>query len=100
PPAQPPAARLGEAACRALVLDHPGVLARRGRIGEAEDLYRIPRRRLLDLLAAEVVERPHLPPCVTRDDRVADAERAPVDEHRRRGSAADVQARLEDGRRS
>ena len=94
--AQALAARLREAARGALVLDHFRVLARGRRMVEAEDLDRVARCRLLDLLAAEVVERAHLAPGVAGDDRVADAERAAVDEHRRDRAAADVQARLDD----
>ncbi len=56
----------------------------------------VARLRLLDLLAAEVVERAHLAPGVAGDDRVADAERAALDEHRRDRAAADVEARLDD----
>ena len=50
----------------------------------------------LQLLAAVVVERAHLAPRVAGDDRVADVQRAAVDEHRRDGAAADVEARLDD----
>ena len=55
-----------------------------------------PGPRLLQLLAAVVVERAHLAPGVAGDDRVADLERAAVDEHRRDRAAADVEARLDD----
>ena len=57
-------------------------------------------RRSLHLLAAVVVERAHLAPGVAGDDRVADVERAAVDEHRRDRAAADVEARLDDRART
>ena len=50
----------------------------------------------LTLLAAVVVERAHLAPRVAGDDRVADPQRAALDEHRRDRAAADVEARLDD----
>ena len=40
----------------------------------------------LELLAVEVVERTHAAPGVAGDDRIADVERAAVDEHRRDGA--------------
>src|ERR671936_228599 len=49
--------------------------AGRRRMVEAEDLDRIAGLRLLDLLAAVVVEGAHLAPRVAGDDRVADAQR-------------------------
>ena len=91
----PRAGSRGARAC-ALVLDHAGELAGGRRLVEAEDLDRIARPRLLQLLAAVVVERAHLAPGVAGDDRVADAQRAAVDEHRRDRAAADVEARLDD----
>ena len=56
----------------------------------------VPGPRFLDLLAAVVVERAHLAVRVAGDDRVADAQRAAVHEHRRDRAAADVEARLDD----
>ena len=93
---QPLAAHLRVAARLALVLDHAALLARGRRMVEAEDLDRVARPRLLDLLAAEVVERAHLAPGVAGDDRVAHAQGAAVDQHRRGGAAADVEPRLDD----
>ncbi len=55
-----------------------------------------PGRRGVDLLAAVVVERADAPPGVAGDDRVADLQRAALDQHRRDGAAADVDARLDD----
>src|SRR4030095_16102621 len=51
---------------------------------------------LFHLVTAVVVERADLPPSVACDDRIADLERAAMDEHRRNGAAADVKARLDD----
>ena len=79
-----------------LVLDDARQLAGRRRPVEAEDLDGLAGARLLDLLALVVVERAHLARRVTRDDRVTDAQRAAVDEHRRDRAAADVEPRLDD----
>ena len=95
-PAQALATRLRVLARLALVLDHARVLAGRRRLVEADDLDRIAGAGVLELLAVEVVERANAPPGVARDDRVADVERAAVDEHRRHRPTADVEARLDD----
>ena len=94
--AQALSAGLGVGARLALVLDHARLLPCGRRLVEAEDLDRVARPRVLDLLSVEVVEGAHLAPGVAGHDRVADAERAAVDEHRRHRAAADVQARLDD----
>ena len=94
--AQPLAALLREVARAALVLDDATELAGGRRLVEAEDLDGLARAGLLDALAAIVEERTHAAPRVARDDRVADLERAAMDEHRRDGAAADVEARLDD----
>src|SRR5207245_2825083 len=78
---QPLTAHLGEMARLALVLDHSGMLARRGWLVEADDLDRLAGLRLLDLLAPEVEQPAHAPVPVAGDDRVADPERAAMDEH-------------------
>ena len=80
----------------ALVLDDAAELAGGRRVVEAEDLDGLARPRLLDLLAAEVVERADPAPGVAGDDRVADLERAALDEHRRNRAAADVEPGLDD----
>ncbi len=90
--AQPLAALMGEVAGAALVLDDPAELACGRRAVEAEDLDGLARRCFLDALAAIVVERAHAAPRIAGDDRVADLERAAVDQHRRDGAAADVEA--------
>ena len=94
--AQALAALLRELAGAPLVLDDAAELAGGRRTVEAEDLDGLARARLLDALAAVVVERAHAAPGIAGDDRVADLERAAVDEHRRDRAAADVEARLDD----
>ena len=93
---EPLGALLGEVLRLALVLDDAGELARRRRTVEAEDLDGLAGLGLLDLLAAVVVERAHLARGVAGDDRVADAQRAALDEHRRDRAAAHVEPRLDD----
>src|SRR4029077_8912063 len=61
-------ALLREITCVPVGFDHPGELAGRRRLVEAEDLDRIARLRVLELLALVVVERPHLAPGVSGDD--------------------------------
>ena len=56
----------------ALVLDDAADLAGRRRPVEADDLDRVARPGLLDLVAVVVVERAHAAPRVAGDDRVAD----------------------------
>ena len=90
------AAHLRALARVALVLDDATELAGGRRLVEAEDLDRLARPRLLELLAAEVVERADPAPGVAGDDRVADLERAALDEHRRDRAAADVEPGLDD----
>ena len=94
--AKPLGALLGEVLRLALMLDDAAQLAGRRRAIEAEDLHRIARAGLLDLLAAIVVERAHLAGSVARDDRVTDTERATLNQHRRDRTAPDVEARLDD----
>src|SRR5581483_11368674 len=98
--AEPLGALLRELARAALVLDDARQLAGGRRTVEAEDLDGLAGMRFLDALAAVVVERTHAAPGVPGDDRVADPERAAVDEHRRHRAAADVEARLDDRARS
>ena len=81
--AEPLGALLGDVLRLPLVLDHAGELAGGRRTVEAEDLDGLARTGLLDPLAAVVVEGAHLAGRVAGDDRVADAERAALDEHRR-----------------
>src|SRR5204862_878580 len=90
------AALVCEVAGAALVLDDARELAGGRRLVEAEDLDGVARPRLLQALAAVVVERAHTAPRVAGDDRVADLERAALDQQRRDRAAADVEARLDD----
>jgi hypothetical protein len=87
---------LGEVARAALVLDDTGHLAGRRRMVETENLDRIPRSGILELVPAEVVERANAAPGVTGDDRVADLQRPAMDEHRRDRSSAHVEPGLDD----
>ena len=89
--AEPLGAQVREVLRLPLVLDDADELARRRRMVEAEDLDRVARPRLLDLLAAVVVEGAHLPGRVAGDGRVADAQRPAVDEHGRDGAATHVE---------
>src|SRR3954467_11287117 len=95
-PAGPPAPLLREILRLTLVLDDPRELAGRRRAVEAENLDRLSRTSLLDLLTLVVVKRTHLAGRIARDDRVADAQGAAVDEHRRDRATADVEAGLDD----
>src|SRR5205085_6983878 len=87
---------LCEVARHALVLDDACELACGRRTVEAEDLDGVAGPRGRKLLALVIVERPHLAPGIARDDRVADAERAALHEHRCDGAAADVESGLDD----
>src|SRR2546421_6056758 len=89
--AKPLAARVRELACAPLVLDHPAQLAGRRRLVEPEDLDGLAGPGLLDLVTAEVVERPDLSPGVPGDDGVSDAERAAMHQHGCDRAAADVE---------
>ena len=70
--AEPLCPLLGEILRLALVLDDAAQLARGRRPVEAEDLDRLARLRVLDLLAAVVVQGAHLAGGVAGDDGVAD----------------------------
>ena len=94
--AEPLGAHVREMLRLALVLDGPDELARCGRMLEAEHLDRLARPGLLHLLAAVVVERANLPGRVSRDDGVADSERAAMHEHCGDRPTADVEPRLDD----
>src|SRR5512132_2810070 len=88
-------ALLHDVACRALVLDLADVVARvRGR-RPAEDLHRLAGPGLLHCLPVLVEHRADLRPRGAGHDRVADVERAALDEHARDRSTALVQVRLE-----
>ena len=89
-------AELSEVASAPVVLDDPCVLAGSRWLVEADDLHRIARKGLENLLAAIGVQRSDPPPGIAGDDRVSDPQRAALDEHRRDRAAADVEARLDD----
>ena len=74
--------------------DHEAV-AGLGDVGQAEHLDRRGRTGLLDLLALVVDERPDTTPGRTGDERVADLERALLDEQVGDRAPADVEVGLE-----
>ena len=71
-----------ELARAALVLDHAHELAGLGHAVEAEHLDRLAGHRALELAAGEVVHRAHAPEVRAGDERVADAQRAALDQDR------------------
>ena len=73
-------ALMRELARAAVVLDDADVLAGLGDAVEAEHLDRVAGRGLLDALAVEVVHRADAAPVGAGDERVADAQRAALDE--------------------
>src|SRR5207253_4477440 len=89
-------AHVRELAAAPLGLDHPSELTGGRRLVEAEDLDRIARLCIADLLAAVVVERADLSPGIAGDDGVADAQCSAMDQHCGDRTAPDVEARLDD----
>ena len=89
---EPFGADVREVLCLPLVLDDPDELAGGRRVVEAEDLDRVARLRLLDLLPAVVVERSNLARGIARDGRVTHVQCAAIDEHRRDGASPDVES--------
>ena len=75
-------ALLGELAGAAVVLDRLDELAGLADAVEAEHLDRHPGPGALDAVAGEVVHRPHPAPLRAGDQRVADLERAALDQDR------------------
>ena len=73
----------------------PELVARERDVVEAEHLDRRRRTGFLDLLAVVVEHGADLAPAAAGDDRVADAQRAPLDEHGGDRAAALVEVRLE-----
>ena len=88
-------ALLGELAGAAVVLDHLDALAGLADALEAEHLDRVAGPRLLEPGAGVVLHRPHLAPLRPGDDRVADVQRAALDQHRGHRAAARVEVRLD-----
>src|SRR4051794_15601950 len=78
-----------------LLDDEEGVTGTRHR-GEADDLHRAGRQGLLELGAVLVEQRPDAPVGVAGHDRVADPQRAALDQDGRDGTAALVQLALDD----
>ena len=93
--AAPVGAGLGHGAGGLLVGRDPQLVARERDVVEAEHLHRHRRARLGDLLAVLVEHRADLAPAATGDDRVADPQRAPLDERGDDRAAALVEVRLE-----
>ena len=75
----------------------PELVAGLGRLGETEHLDRRRRQRLLDLVAVVVDEGLDLAPRRAGHDRVADPQRAALDDDRGHRAPADVEVGLEDG---
>ena len=82
---------------RRLVRGHPELVAGRGRLGEAEHLHRRRGQRLLDLVAVVVDQGLDLAPGRAGHDRVADPQRAALDDDRGHRAPAGLQVGLEHG---
>ena len=80
--AQPDGALVGLLARGAVVLDHVRELARVGDAVEAEDLDRVAGDGLVEALAVVGDHRADLAPVRAGHERVADAQRAALDEQR------------------
>src|SRR6478736_4802787 len=87
---------LGDLARHPVVLDHEEVLTGAGDGRQTEHHRRTCRGGLLDLVAELVEHRPHAAVGRAGDDRVADAERAALDQHRGDRTATAVEVRLDD----
>ena len=94
--AQPDAALVGLLARGAVVLDHVRELARVGDAVEAEDLDRIAGDGHVETLAVVGDHRADLAPVRAGHERVADAQRAALDEQRHDRAAARVEPGLDD----
>ena len=93
--ATPEGTSLGHRAGGLLVGRGAQLVARERDVVEAEHLHRGGRTGLLHLLAVLVEHGAHLAPRATGDDRVADPERAPLDQRGDHRAAALVEVRLE-----
>ena len=87
----------GERAGLAVVLDHVRELAGLGHGVEAEHLDRLGRTGRLDALARVVGHRADAAPVGAGDDRVADLQRAALDEHGDDGATARIELGLDHG---
>ena len=88
-------APLGDLPGHPVVVNDQEVVARARHGGQAEHLDRPGRRRIGDRVAVLVEHRPDAAVGLTADDRVADVERAALNEHRCDRAAALVQVRLD-----
>src|SRR5829696_2154909 len=86
---------LGDLPGDPVLLDDEEVVAGAGHGGEAEHLHRPGWGRLGELAPVLVEHRPDPPEGVAGDDRVADVQRAPLDQHGRHRAAAAVEVRLD-----
>ena len=91
----PVAPLVGHPAGDLLVRGDDEALSRIGHVGEAENLHRHGRAGRPDLLAVGVDQGPHPTPGGAGHQRIADLQRAALDEHRGHGAATDVQERLQ-----
>src|SRR3954454_19986917 len=92
---EPVRALARERAGAAVVLHDAHVLAGLWDGIEAQHLHRLGRQGLLDALARVVGHRPHAAPVGAGHDRVADVQRAALDEHGDHGAAARVELGLD-----
>src|SRR3954471_15978448 len=97
--AQPDGALVGLLAGGAVVLDHAERVAGVGDAIEAQDLDRLAGHGLLKALAPIVLHRADAAPVGAGDDRVADLERAALDQHGHDRAAAGVELGLDDDAR-
>ena len=89
------AAPVGDLAGDPVLVDDQQVVTGTGHRREADDLHRPRRQRLLDVLAV-LVDHPADPAVgVAGDDRVADPQRAALDQHGGHRAATAVQVRLD-----
>src|SRR5919198_556278 len=94
--AQPHRALVGQLAGAAVVVDHPCVLAGLGDAVEAEHLDRVAGTRGVDALAVVVDHRADAAPVGAGHERVADAQRAALDEQRHHRAAPGIELGLDD----
>ena len=88
-------ALLGDLPGDPVVLDGQEGVAGAGHRGQTEHQHRTRRAGLLDVVAVLVEHRPDAAVAPTGDDRVADAQRAALDQHRRHRTATAVEVRLD-----
>jgi hypothetical protein len=74
---------------------HGEAIAGGRRLVETEHLHRSRRAGFVDGTTVIVEQRPHASPCSTRNEWIAHAQRAPLHEDRRDGTATDVEVGFE-----